>query len=368
MIRVHEKNKSLAGKQGKAPGSRNRNQKIDYGPSAGQLAWRRFRRHKGAIVGISFITFFVLVAILAPILSPYEPTEQNRQLLLRECGGLPPGQFGAAHPCGPITEVPSDSRLVGHCIRPEVLIWECGLHPLGTDQLGRDILTRVMYGGRVSLIVGFVAALAATLLGAMLGGFAAFFGGRIDVLISRFIDIMLSIPTLPLLLITSGLLATSDAAFIKNMRAALGDSESIVIIILVIVLLSWMSTARLVRGEILSLRERDFIQAAHSMGFSKLRIIVRHLLPNTMHLIIVQATLWVGDAILTESGLSFLGFGIKEPTVSWGNMLAMAQDLIFQPNGIFVALFPGICIFLTVLCFNFLGDGLRDALDPRGRR
>jgi peptide/nickel transport system permease protein len=213
--------------------------------------------------------------------------------------------------------------------------------------------------------VGFVAAIASTLLGSALGALAAYFAGRLDTLISRFTDIMLSIPTFPLLLILTGLLANRDLPLSAYLSDVLGPAKSIVIIITVIVALSWMGTTRLVRGEILSLREREFIDAARAIGASHTRIILHHLLPNTLHLIIVQATLMIGEAILIESGLSFLGLGIQPPAVSWGNMLSRAQEFFYYPNGIYIALFPGLFIFLTVLCFNFVGDGLRDALDPR---
>lgn len=337
-------------------------------PSTWQLAWRRFRRHRLALLGGTVIALLLLMAIFAPWLSPYEFSYQNRQLLLRQCGALPSGKVGSPQPCAPSLTIPEDPQLLGQCVRPAVLFWQCGMHPFGTDDLGRDILTRVMHGGRVSLLVGFVAALAATLLGALLGGMAAYFGGRLDVVISRFTDIMLSIPTLPLLLILTGLLANREVPLAATLSELLGPSKSIVVIIVVISALSWMSTTRLVRGEVLSLRSREFVDAARAIGAAHRHILLRHLLPNSVHVIIVQATLQVGEAILIESGLSFLGLGIQPPAVSWGNMLARAQEFVFVPNGIYVAFFPGLFIFLTVLCFNFLGDGLRDALDPRAQR
>lgn len=321
-------------------------------PSTWRLAWRRFRRHKLAMFGGSVITLLILGAVLAPWLTPYDTTDYNLQKLFH----------------APSLTVPQDPAIAGPCIRPAVLLWRCGMHPFGTDDLGRDILTRVLHGGRVSLLVGFIAALAATLLGSLLGATAAYFGGRLDALISRFTDIMLSIPTFPLLLILTGLLANREVLLAAFLSEALGAAKSIVIIIIVIVALSWMGTTRLVRGEILSLREREFTEAAYAIGASHTRIILRHLLPNAIHLVIVQATLMVGEAILIESGLSFLGLGIQPPAVSWGNMLSRAQEFFYYPNGIYIALFPGLFIFLTVLCFNFVGDGLRDALDPRGKR
>jgi peptide/nickel transport system permease protein len=320
-------------------------------PSSWRLAWRRFRRHKLALIGGTVILLLLLSAILAPWLTPHEFSGYNLSTVFK----------------APMTQVPSANPTLD-CLRPAVLFWECGLYPLGTDDLGRDILTRVLHGGRVSLLVGFIAALATTLLGSLLGAMAAYHGGRLDALISRFIDIMLSIPTFPLLLILTGLLAAKDSPLASVLDQILGPNKSIFIIIVVIVSLSWMATARLVRGEILSLREREFTEAARAVGASHTRIIVHHLLPNAMAVIIVQATLMVGEAILIESGLSYLGLGIQPPAVSWGNMLSRAQDFFIYPNGFYSALFPGLFIFLTVLCFNFVGDGLRDALDPRSRR
>ncbi|MFQ5794560.1 MAG: ABC transporter permease [Candidatus Bipolaricaulia bacterium] len=325
---------------------------VRRGESTWKLVWRRFRRHRLAILGATVIVTLVLLAILAPWLTPYDFSRQNRRLSFS----------------GPSLNVIESPRALDKCVRSRVLLWRCGIHPFGTDDLGRDILTRVLHGGRVSLLVGFVAALISTFIGSLLGATAAYMGGRLDSVISRFTDTMLSIPQLPLLLILSGLLASSQGNFTTYLNKVLGGSKSIAIIIFVIIILSWMSTTRLVRGEVLSLREREFVDAARALGGSSFRVLFRHLLPNATHVIIVQATLQTGEAILVESGLSFLGLGIQPPAVSWGNMLSRAQEFFFYPNGIFIALFPGLLIFLTVLCFNFLGDGLRDALDPRWKR
>lgn len=314
------------------------------------LAWSRFRRHRLALFGGVLLLILGLSAALAPYISPYDPARSNLRL-----------RFSA-----PSLQPPEDPRAFPRCARARgALGWPCGLHPFGTDDLGRDILTRVLYGGRVSLLVGFAAGVGSTLLGGLVGAVVAYVGRTVDVLMSRFTDTMLSIPQFPLLLILSGLLASREVPFAVHLSEVLGPGKSIIVIILVITALSWMPAFRLIRGEVLSLREREFVLAAKAVGASRARIILRHLLPNALHILIVQSTLMVGEAILIESGLSFLGLGIQPPAVSWGNMLSRAQEFLYYPNGIYIALFPGIFIFLTVLCFNFVGDGLRDAFDPR---
>jgi len=322
---------------------------VPKGESYWGFAWRRFRRHRLAMFGATVIVILVLGAILSPWLTPYKFSRQNRRNMF----------------ASPSLTVPSDPKLVGKCVRPKVLFWRCGMHPFGTDDLGRDILARVLHGGRVSLLVGFTAALASTILGSLIGALAGYFRGLFDAVVSRFIEIMLSIPQLPLLLILIGLLANPEVRLAAMLSDLLGGAKSIVVIIVVIIALSWMSTARLVRGQILSLRERDFVEAARALGTPNRRIVFRHLLPNAVSVIIVQATLMTGEAILIESGLSFLGLGIQPPAVSWGNMLSRAQGFLYYPNGVYIAFFPGLFILLTVLCANFAGDGLRDALDPR---
>jgi len=319
--------------------------------SSWAIAWRRFRRHKVALIGGSVILLFVLGAIFAPWITPY--SFKSQELTLR---------FTAP------SLTPLEGTNEAKCARERVLFWECGVHPFGTDDLGRDLFTRVLHGGRVSLLVGFLAALMSTVFGSLMGAFAAYTGGKIDAVISRLIDIMLSLPVFPLLLILTGLLSNRDVALGQFLTNALGGSKSIVVIITVIVTFTWMPIARLVRGEVLSLKRREFTDAARVLGGSHRRIILNHLLPNSMAVIIVQLTLMMGESILIESGLSFLGLGINPPAVSWGNMLSKAQGFFFFPNGIYTAFFPGLFIFLTVLCFNLLGDGLRDALDPRSVR
>lgn len=272
-----------------------------------QIAWRRFKKHRIAISGGIVILLFMAVAVLAPVLTPYEFDQID--LYKRKAS-------------------PSLS------------------HPLGTDELGHDVLTRLLYAGRISLTVGFSAALAAAIFGTLIGGLSGYYGGVLDNILMRFTDIMFSIPDLPILIVLARYMG-----------------GSVVGIVLVLSAFAWMGTARLVRGELLRLRVMDFTDSARALGASDTRILFRHLIPNALAPVIVAATLTVGGAILSEAALSFLGIGIQPPTPSWGNMLQNAQDFIWTTP--WLAVWPGAMIFLTVLCFNFLGDGLRDALDPR---
>lgn len=272
-----------------------------------QIAWWRFRRHRVAMVGAIAILLFIAAAVFAPVLTPYA----FDQLDLYTRKAAP-----SLH------------------------------HPLGTDELGHDVLTRLLYAGRISLTVGFTAASTAAILGTVVGGISGFYGRWLDNVLMRFTDIMFSIPSLPVLIVLARYMGGS----------VLG-------IVFVISVFAWMGTSRLVRGEMLRLRTQDFTDAARALGASDLRILLRHLIPNALAPVIVAATLTVGGAILSEAALSFLGIGIQPPTPSWGNMLQNAQDFIWTTP--WLAVWPGAMIFLTVLCFNFLGDGLRDALDPR---
>ncbi|MDR5695683.1 MAG: ABC transporter permease [Armatimonadota bacterium] len=280
---------------------------VAVGQSYWQIAWRRFKHHRVALLGGAVILLFLLLAIFAPYLTPY--SFEQIDLLNRKA---PPSLK----------------------------------HLLGTDDLGHDVLTRLLYAGRISLTVGFSAALTSAFFGTLIGGLAGFYGRWLDNVLMRITDIMLSIPDLPVIIILARYMG-----------------GSVVGIVFVLTLFAWMGTARLVRGEILKLRNQDFTEAARAMGASDVRILVRHLIPNALAPVIVAATLTVGSAILLEAALSFLGVGIQPPTPSWGNMLQNAQDFIWTAP--WLAVWPGAMIFLTVLCFNFLGDGLRDALDPR---
>jgi peptide/nickel transport system permease protein len=278
------------------------------GQSYWQVAWRRFRKHRLALVGGVLAAALTAMALLAPWIAPYS--------------------FDAIS-LGQRWRTPSDAHL------------------LGTDELGRDVLTRIMYAGRVSLTVGFLVAVNVSIIGMLVGSVAGFYGGALDTALMRLVDVLLSVPTLPLYLIL----------------AALVPGGGMSRIILIFTAFGWTPIARLVRGQVLSLRTLEFVQAARAMGASETRLILRHLLPNALAPVIVAATLAVGGAILGESALSFLGLGIAPPTPSWGNMLQRAQEYVW--NAPHLAVFPGLFIFITVLSFNFLGDGLRDALDPR---
>lgn len=387
------------------------------------LAWRRFRKHKAAMFSLWVIIFLVFMAVFAPLIAPYSPTAQPT--------GNDLAQFYFQGPSA--------------------------RHWLGTDELGRDVLSRIIYGARISLLVGFVAASVGAIIGALLGVIAGYYSGKpmrffygplakedkgwvpssfaiwrvvswvlfysllffvvrlawllagsdvqalfagdrsfsnvlsligliatwgvvlygairglfarfqldMDIALSRFMDFMLTLPDLPLLLVLSALLRDTQGFVGQWAASVFGEAASVFIIITIIVVFGWIGTARLVRGAVLSLREQEFTTAAQALGAGEGRIMLRHLIPNTLAPLIVNTTLAVGGAILTEAALSFLGFGIQPPVATWGNMLTKANEYIFTAP--WLALAPGFMIFLTVLAFNYLGDGLRDALDPRSR-
>jgi peptide/nickel transport system permease protein len=272
------------------------------------IVWRRFTRNRLATAGAVGVLVLVALAALAPWVAPRDPLyiDMNHKFAR-------PGEAGFV---------------------------------LGADELGRDLLSRLLHAGRVSLAVGLITALIAVLVGSILGAVAGFYGGGVDTAIMRVVDVLLSIPTIFLLLALS--------AFLK---------PTMLTITLIIGLNSWMSVARMVRGQVLSLKEQEFVLAARAAGAGARRLIVRQLLPNAVAPVLVAATLTVATAILLESSLSYLGYGIQPPTASWGNMLNNAQSYVLYAP--WVAVYPGAMISLTVLSFNFAGDGLRDALDPR---
>jgi peptide/nickel transport system permease protein len=291
------------------------------------LAIRRLRRHKLAMIGLITLLAITLLSISATIVAPYDYEEID--LYRGYAPFFSKGEEG----------------------RP--------LHFLGTDKLGRDILSRLLYAGRISLVIALSVTIFYILIGIVIGAIAGAFGGWVDTILMRFTDVMLTLPTLPLLLI----LSSSLRQFVQLQKLA-GSNLSVFIIIFTLTIFGWMGVARLVRGSVLSLREQEFIEASRALGANQARIILRHLIPNSMAPIIVAATLGFGSVIISESALSFLGFGVMPPVPTWGNMLNEARNSPLE--FLFVqALSPGFFIFLTVLSINFLGDGLRDALDPR---
>ena len=235
-----------------------------------------------------------------------------------------------------------------------------GTHPLGTDELGRDLLVRLLYGGRISLLTGIAAALCAAVIGSIVGLLAGYHGGTLDAVLMRLTDGVIALPLLPLLIV----LAAIDLEKL-GLPAGVASSQnaSLYRIVALIALVGWTTVARLVRGATLAMREREFVRAAEALGASAFRTMAVHILPNVISPIIVATTLSIGNIILLESVLSFLGLGIQPPTPSWGNMLTNALDLIWDAPHLVVL--PGLLIFVTVIAFNFLGDGLQDALDPR---
>ena len=291
------------------------------------LAWRRLRRHKLAMIGLGLLVVVVLLSLAAQWIAPYGFEEIDLRRTYAPL--MSPGEPG----------------------KP--------LHVLGTDALGRDIASRLLYAGRYSLLVALVVTILNILVGTTIGAVAGAAGGWVDTILMRFADLMLTLPTLPLLLI----LSSSLRQFVA-LQNFLGSNLSIVIIIFVLMIFGWMGVSRLVRGSVLSLRGQDFIAASRALGSSESRIIFQHLVPNSLAPIIVAATLGFGGVIIQESALSFLGFGVQPPTPTWGNLLNEARgaplEYLFTQT-----LSPGFCIFVTVLAVNFLGDGLRDALDPR---
>ena len=272
--------------------------------------WRALRRNQLALAGGVVVVFVAVLALLAPVIAPMDPNRPDVKKIL---------------------DSPS-SR-----------------HPLGTDQLGRDVLSRMLYGARVSLAVGFVSVGIATLIGIALGSAAGYHGGAIDAMVMRLVDLMLVFPRFFLLLAVLGFLRPS----IWTIMAVIG-------------LTGWMSVARLVRAEFLSLREREFVLWSQSIGASAFRIIWRHILPNAIAPVLVAITLGIPAAILAESGLSFLGLGVQPPHATWGNILSEGKDAI--EIGWWLSVYPGLAILVTVLSYNLLGEGIRDALDPRLRQ
>ncbi len=281
--------------------------------SMGRIVLRRFFKHKLAGIAIGILLILIVIATLAG-LNSHNPLEQN-----------PTNSFA----------------------KPNTTNW------FGTDELGRDVLSRIMHGGRVSLAVGLFSTLLSILLGITVGALSGYFGGWLDSTLMRVTDAFLTFPTIFVLIILGAFLREQQLFILQN---------SIFVVIIIIAALSWMWPARLVRGLFLVLREKEFVTASRALGGSDFRIIVQHILPNCVGPILVSGTLQMASAIITESGLSYLGFGVQPPTPTWGSILSTAQNQIFRAP--WLGFFPGFMIFITVMAINYIGDGLRDAFDP----
>jgi len=305
------------------------------------VIFRRFRRHKLAMASAGVMIVIFLISLFAKQISPFQPQE------------LQVGNYFL--PAGSVEETTGR------------------VHYLGTDHIGRDYFSRIVYAGRISLTVALLAVIISTLIGVVVGAYSGFYGGMVDNVLMRFVEFMLTIPTLPLLLILSSmLLRNEDLIPIPEpilrisgniMLLEARDARQAVIIILVLAAFGWLTAARLMRGMVLSLRDQTFTEAARAMGASNARIIFSHMVPNSMAPIIVDASLALAGFIILEAALSFLGFGIQDPVPTWGNMLSATQSYMFDRP--WLPLLPGFPIFICALAFNFIGDGLRDALDPR---
>lgn len=284
--------------------------------SPAKVAWNRLKKNKLAIMGLFILAAIIIFSVFGPIVSPYTSDTMDY-----------------------------NNTTVGPCIQ----------HLLGTDELGRDICTRLMYAGRISISVGVVAVLIEVVVGSILGAVSGFYGGIVDNVIMRITDIFMCIPFFPILIALGALLSDLNVA----------PQYRIPFLMFIIGILDWPGLCRIVRGQILTLREQEFMLAANCLGLKDKRKIFKHLLPNTIPSIIVSATLSIGGAILTESSLSFLGLGVVPPTASWGNMIQAVSNTYQLEHYPWLWISPGVCILLTVMAINLLGDGLRDALDPK---
>jgi peptide/nickel transport system permease protein len=288
-----------------------------------KIVWKRFKKHRLAVAGLIAVVILILVCAFATFLIPYDPLESlkdSRGIILKNA---PPS--------------------------PE--------HVMGTDSIGRDVFSRLLYAGQISLLVAFTVVMTSDTFGTFVGAVSGYVGGVVDDLIMRVVEFLTTLPLLALLLAFSALLRGIEIPGLDQ------TWNSVVIITLILIIFGWMGATFLSRGMVLSLRDQDFAEAARALGMSHFEIIIRHMIPNALAPIIVQATLDLGGVIILESALSFLGFGIQPPRPTWGNMLNEFQDDMWtQPMKVF---FPGLAIFITSLAFNFVGDGMRDALDPR---
>lgn len=308
-------------------------EKLNQAHSLWSIVYSQFIEHKLAVVGTFVVSFFIFVAIAAPLLASL------------------------------IGQDP-DTQSVFHRYQPPMSTVSINgvekTHILGTDELGRDVLVRLIYGTRVSIGVGILVAIASSFIGLLFGCFAGFYGGVLDSVLMRITDSLLSLPILPILIV----IAAIDFSKVPMLRSIItSENQAVMKLVVILCTFSWMTVARLVRGSILSLKEREFIMAARTLGASDLTIMIRHIIPNVMAPLLVSVTLGVGESILFEAALSYLGLGIQPPTPSWGNILFNAQEMIHEAPGL--AILPGLLILATTISFNYIGDGLQDAIDPK---
>lgn len=306
-----------------------------------QVVLRRFRKHKMAMFSLGMMSFIFMVSIFAPYIAPFRVDE------------LAVGKYFV--PWGTVDEATSR------------------VHYMGTDNIGRDYFSRLIYAGRISLSVALLSVFISVLIGISVGAYAGYYGGIVDTIVMRFVEFLLTIPELPLLLIISSMLISNPEAIPipqpvltvagNIMLLSPFQSRQAVLIIMVLAGLGWLGIAQLMRGVILSLREQTFVEASRALGASDGHIIFRHMIPNAMAPIIVSASLGMAGYVVAEAALSFLGFGIQDPTPTWGNMLSATQQFMLDKP--YLPLVPGLPIFICALAFNYIGDGLRDALDPR---
>lgn len=311
------------------------------------IVFRRFLRHHLAVLSLILLGIIFVLSLLAPVITTFDRDVVD----INVPANLRPGPPGTLSSKGQ-------------------------MHWLGVDHLGRDLFTRVLYAGRISLSIALVATLLSETFGVIIGAYAGFYGGFIDTIISRTVEFMLTIPTLPILLIVSAVTLRSETVLplpgfvITGLGQLLltppRETQQVMILIIILVIFGWLSAARLMRGMALSLRNQDFVESLRAFGASDARIIFHHVIPNGFAPIIVDTTFNLGGFVITEAALSFLGLGVQDPTPTWGNMLNQSQSYMF--NSPWLPLVVGIPLVLVSLAFNFVGDGLRDALDPRLKR
>lgn len=315
---------------------------LDKVVTPGQLVMKRFLRNKLAVVGVFIVCFMFLFCFFGPMLYPH-----GEYTIFFEKDGV---EFSSVDHKG--IDVSQEGVRLLTRQKPSLN------HPLGIDKDGRDVFARIMYGGRISLIIGFLVVVLQLSLGVIMGGIAGYYGGKVDNAIMRLVDVFYCLPSLPIMLIVSSIL----------LAWGLPQEYKIYVLMLVMGLLGWASVARLVRGQILSLREQEYMVAAEAIGLHPSRRIIKHLIPNVMPQLIVIATMGIGSVILAEAAYSYLGIGVPFPYASWGNMVNVVNDPIIMREYMFMWIPPGLCILVTVLGFNFIGDGLRDAFDPKMKR